>query len=61
MFQVHATCTAEQVVHRVVTAFVMIGWGPEYVDDRDAISNGRRVDCKVTVADGPYDPISAWI
>ena len=47
MFHVHARCTAEQVVHRVVAAFVMIGWGPEYIDDPASISGGRAVASRV--------------
>ena len=41
-FSVPSRCDATAVVKRVVTALVTIGWGPEVVDDRDAIS-GRRV------------------
>ena len=47
MFRVHSKCTAEQVVHRVAAALVMIGWGPEYVDDRDAFSDGRSVNSRI--------------
>jgi hypothetical protein len=39
-FSVPPTCEAEHVVHRVAAALVAVGWGPEFYDDRDAISSG---------------------
>jgi hypothetical protein len=39
-FTVPPNCSAEHVVHRVAAALVAIGWGPEFHDDRDAISDG---------------------
>ena len=42
-FHAHAQCTAKDVVQRVAAALVMIGWGPEVIDDRDAISGRRTV------------------
>lgn len=55
-FHVHDRCTAEQVVHRVVTALVALGWGPETMDDRDAISGGRPFNCSTTKTSAPIDP-----
>lgn len=42
-FHAHAGLNAEQVAHRVAACLVCIGWGPEFYDDRDSITNGRPV------------------
>lgn len=42
-FEVHEQCSARDVVHRVATALVMIGWGSEFFEDRDSISGRRTV------------------
>lgn len=55
-WHVHARCTAEHVVHRVVTALVALGWGPEIVEDRDVISGGRSFAVEVRRASAPRFP-----
>ena len=53
----HAECTARDVIHRVATALTMIGWGPEMIDDRDAISGKFTV--RATVIDRRVNGVDA--
>jgi hypothetical protein len=46
-FTVHTECDAAAVVHRVAAALVMLGWGPEWIDDRDAISGRTTITASI--------------
>lgn len=39
-FYPHAGLNAEQVAHRVAACLLCIGWGPDFYDDRDSITDG---------------------
>ena len=56
-FYAHPGLDAEQVAHRVAACLVCVGWGDEFYDDRDSITNGYPIATKVVKTLAQFDPL----